>query len=127
MTIWDEAFEALADPDAGLTESVIYYANSAAEPRSFEDAPFDELISPEINDDVEGRSEQRRALLQLPLTNDDGAVSIATDAKAWFVIRSTRWTIDRVLEDHGSWHVYLTAPLDQTIRRGQRSTRNPRS
>jgi hypothetical protein len=124
MTIWREGWELLTAGDAGLVETAVYHADADAPPRVFQ-AVFDELPGPDIQDDVSGRGERRRGLLQLPLGDAHGPISLAVDGRAWFVLRGVRWTIERVLQERGAWHVFVAAVLDQSIRRAQRSTRSP--
>jgi hypothetical protein len=124
VTFWTEAWELLTAGDAGLAETAAYHADADAPARVFQGV-FDELPGPEIQDDLSGRGERRRGLLQLPLEDAQGPVQVAVDGRAWFVLRGVRWTIDRVLQERGAWHVFLTAVLDQSVRRAQRSTRSP--
>lgn len=120
MTIWDEAFEVLSSEAA---ETVVYHASATAAPRTFARAVFDELPAAEIRDDAQGRGERRRGLLQLPLADVHGPVTIAVEGQAWFVIRGQRWIVEHVQRERGAWFVTLSAVLDQAIRRAQRSTR----
>ena len=123
MSFWTEAFDAIADPDSGLSESGQYFADADAEARALT-GPFEEEEDAEIKDDDQGRRHVRRGLWQVPKSDAGGAVTINLNGKAKVTLRGVDWRIVGRGETETSWHLTLQSIEDQSVRKAQRSTRS---
>ena len=121
MSIWSEAFAARVAPEAGLSDTAVYHPGNGAESRTYTGL-FNETIPEHIADDRQGRRERREGVLELPLSDSNGATVVELDGKSWFEIRDRKWKPRRQMVGRGSLTVWLELVADQSIRVAQPST-----
>lgn len=122
MSFWDDAFDALADPDSGLAESGTYL-DGVGGTRELT-GPWEEDDSPQIVDGQHGRRLVRSGVWQVPKSDDNGEFDKPlADGRDGVELLGVRWKIKGINETPASWHLVLESIEDQKIRRTQMSTR----